>query len=171
MNFDVVEKLCVPRVTELLSSIPDSQGTVQFLILIRHILNSFLNKKLRIEERIYSMWYTTLFLRLWRRWLQENGYSIDKNFITSNAYTYIELNAHGLLILLEKSRESCEFTPWLYSSQPCEKTFRQIRSMTSTFSTIVNFNLLSILRRLNRLQILSEISTDLSKFKSHIDFD
>lgn len=153
MNFNAVEKLCAPRVTKLLSSIPDSQGTKQFLILIDHILNSFLNKKLRIEERIYFIWHATFFLRLWRRWLQENNYSIDKNFITSNAYTSIELNAHGLLLLIEKLRErkTDQFIPWLYSSQPCEQIFRQMRSMTSTFSTIVNFNLLGILRRLNRL--------------------
>lgn len=164
MNFDAVEKLCAPRVTELLSAIPDSQSTKQFLILIKHILNSFLDKKLKIEERIYSIWHGTFFLRLWRKWLQENNYSIDKNFITSNAYTSIELNAHGLLILIEKSRTTNQFTPWLCSSQPCESIFRKIRSMTSTFSTIVNFNLISILRRLNRLQILNEISTDLSKY-------
>lgn len=165
MNFDAVEKLCAVRVTELLSNISDSQSTKQFLILIKHILNSFLNKKLKIEERIYFMWYATFFLRLWRKWLQENNYSIDKNFISSNAYTCIELNAHGLILLIEKLRESNQssFTPWLCSSQPCEKIFRQIRSMTSTFSTVVNFNLLGILRRLNRLQILNEISTDLSK--------
>ncbi|XP_039308141.1 uncharacterized protein LOC120358322 isoform X2 [Solenopsis invicta] len=108
------------------------------------------------------MWHATFFLRLWRRWLQENNYSIDKNVITSNAYTSIELNAHGLLILIEKLRENNQFTPWLCSSQPCEKIFRQIKSMTSTFSTITNFNLLSILRHLNRVQLLNDISTDLS---------
>jgi len=168
MNFDAVEKLCAPRVTKLLSNIPDSQGTKQFLILINHILNSFLNKKLNIEERIYSIWHATFFLRLWRKWLQENNYSIEKNFLTSNTYTCIELNAHGLLLFVEKIRETDtdQFTPWLCSSQPCEKIFRQMRSMTSTFSTIVNFNLLGILRRLNRLQILNDISTDLSKFNS-----
>lgn len=42
--------------------------------------------------------------------------------------------------------------------------------MTSTFSTIVNFNLMGILRRLNRVQILNEISTDLSKFIQNINF-
>lgn len=57
MNFDAVEKLCAPRVTKLLSAIPDSQGTKQFLILIKHILDSFRNKKLKIEERIYSTWH------------------------------------------------------------------------------------------------------------------
>lgn len=95
---------------------------------------------------------------------------IDKNFITSNTYTCIEINAHGLLILVEKLRETNQFTPWLCSSQPCKKIFRQIRSMTSTFSTIVNFNLMGILRRLNRVQILNEISTDLSKFIQNINF-
>lgn len=73
-------------------------------------------------------------------------------------------------MLVEKFRETNQFTPWLCSSQPCEKIFRQIRSMTSTFSTVVNFNLLSILRRLNRLQILNEISTDLSKFNLYYQF-
>lgn len=48
------------------------------------------------------------FLRLWRR-LQENNYNIKKKFITSNAYTCIKLNAHGLLILVEKFRETNQF--------------------------------------------------------------
>jgi len=93
---------------------------------------------------------------------------LRKIFLTSNTYICIELNAHGLLLFVEKIRETDidQFTPWLCSSQPCEKIFRQMRSMTSTFSTIVNFNLLGILRRLNRLQILNDISTDLSKFNS-----
>lgn len=53
------------------------------------------------------------------------------------------------------------FLPWLYSSQPCEKLFRQARSMSSTFSTMVNFSLLETLRRLKRIQALHEISADL----------
>ncbi|KAL0098820.1 hypothetical protein PUN28_020765 [Cardiocondyla obscurior] len=80
----------------------------------------------------------------------------DKNFISSNAYTSVKLNANKLLLLIEK-----------IASQPCEKIFKQIRSMTSTYSTVVNFNLVGILRRLNRVEILNEISTDLSK---HSDF-
>ena len=38
-------------------------------------------------------------------------------------------------------------------SQSCEKSFRAARNMTSTFSTIINFGMLGLLRRLHRLQI------------------
>ena len=45
------------------------------------------------------------------------------------------------------------FLPWLLGSQPCEKAFRAVRSMTSTFSTMINFSMLGLLNRLHRLQI------------------
>lgn len=164
MNFDAAVKLSADCVTNLLQSIKDSEGTQQYLKIMRYILNSFIKKDLPFLERIYQMWYSTFFLRIWKHWLKENNLSIEKNFLTSNTYTCIELNSHGLLIMLEKCRRSSsKFIPWLYSSQPCEKIFRQTRSMTTTFSTIVNFNFLDLLRRLNKIQVLNEISTDLSE--------
>ena len=45
------------------------------------------------------------------------------------------------------------FLPWMFGSQSCEKIFRAARSMTTTFSTVINFSLLGLLRRLNRLHI------------------
>lgn len=74
------------------------------------------------------------------------------------------LNGHSILLMIEKNRQrNCKVLPWLYSSQPCEETFRYIKSMTTTQSTIVNYSLRDILRRLNRIQVLNEISTDLDK--------
>ena len=55
------------------------------------------------------------------------------------------------------------FQPWLLGSQPCESTFRAARSMTGTFSTIVNFSLLGILQRLHRLQIQLQLETESSE--------
>ena len=54
------------------------------------------------------------------------------------------------------------FLPWLLGSQPCESTFRAARSMTGTFSTIVNFSLLGFLQRLHRLQIQLQLETESS---------
>lgn len=85
---------------------------------------------------------------------------------TSNTYSCIELNAHGMFLVIEKLRlkDIFEvFTPWLFSSQLCEKKFRETRAMSSIFSTMVNYSLLEILRRLRRIQALNEISTDLGK--------
>lgn len=45
------------------------------------------------------------------------------------------------------------FLPWLLGSQSCEATFRAARSMSSIFSTMINFGVLGLLRRLHRLHI------------------
>ena len=43
--------------------------------------------------------------------------------------------------------------PRLLGSQSCEKIFRAARSMTPTFSTVLNFGMLSLLQRLHRIHI------------------
>ena len=52
------------------------------------------------------------------------------------------------------------FLPWLLGSQSCEKIFRSARSMTNTFSTMINFSILGLLRRLHRLQIQSNLQAE-----------
>lgn len=49
------------------------------------------------------------------------------------------------------------FFPDLYASQPCESTFRQLRSFTSTFSTVVNFNMLDLIHRVDKIQFQCDI--------------
>lgn len=53
------------------------------------------------------------------------------------------------------------FLPWYFSSQACEQLFRTTRSMTSTYSTVVNFSLKDILHRLSRIEVLNCIQNDL----------
>ena len=59
------------------------------------------------------------------------------------------------------------FMPWLLGSQACEQTFRAARSMTDMFSTIINFSLLGILRRLHRLQIQLELEAEAQETGIH----
>lgn len=47
------------------------------------------------------------------------------------------------------------------SSQLCEQLFRATRSMTSTYSTVVNYSMLEILNRLNRIHYLEDVKTEL----------
>ena len=69
----------------------------------------------------------------------------------------IELNAHALIVFLITTRDHVKnskcFLPWLLGSQSCEATFRAARSMSSIFSTMINFGMLGLLRRLHRLHI------------------
>ena len=49
------------------------------------------------------------------------------------------------------------FSPWMCSAQPCENFYRIPRSMTSTFMTIVNCDLLDALYRVRRIKIANDI--------------
>jgi len=60
------------------------------------------------------------------------------------------------------------FIPWHFSSQACEELFRTTRSMTSTFSTVVNFTMKDILQRLTRIELLNMIQNDLHENHQNI---
>lgn len=49
------------------------------------------------------------------------------------------------------------FCPWLFSSQECEAFFRAARSLTSTYSTIINFSLLDLTYRIQRIQFQTQV--------------
>lgn len=171
MNYEAIRKISSKNVINLCNEIPKADATKQFLILTNHMIEAFLTKSTSISDRIYYVWHSLFFIRIWRQWLKKNKYSIEKNCITSNTYTCIELNAHGLLLMLEKCREKNRidiFLPWLFSSQACEKIFRQTRSMTTTYCTMVNYSFYDMIKRLNRIQALNEISTDLGRKKLFI---
>lgn len=100
-------------------------------------------------------------LRIWRYWLQQQPtYNLDKNFITSNCYTCIEINAHTIIqcmVNLENQKQPELFAPNLFDSQPCESMFRQLRSMSTTFSTVVNCSVLEFIYRVKKIQLQSDI--------------
>lgn len=103
------------------------------------------------------------------------NYTLKENFISSICYHAIELNAHTLVKQVlsinddnlckegafDKSKrvEGYAFTPNLQGSQQCEGMFRQVRSFSSTFSTVVNCNMLDIMNRIKKIQLQSDIIT------------
>ena len=161
-NYDAV--LHIIRVSGLLSNIPDAAGTKCYVEVMQCVVESYLNKSLDPVTCIEKIWYAVFFMRYWRQWiLLCPQYTLKDNFITNNAYICIELNARALVMFLMTVKDNCDdssFLPWRLGYQTCEKAFRAARSMTSTFSTIINFGMLGLLRRLHRLQIQANLQAE-----------
>ena len=142
------------------------------------IAQSFLSTTINPLERLYCIHFSLYFVRIWRHWiLKKNNYSVINNFLSFNSYVCFEINAHGLLNLIFRCLEDKSFKyflPWLFSSQACEGFFRNIRSLSTTFSTIVNCTVLESSQKVKRLEYLSQIqahnfeSVDNEKFFFHV---
>lgn len=167
MNVESAQKFCSERIIKLLESVEESQGTALFLQIMADSIADFDVKMLIPLERVEKLWYAVFIVRIWRNFiLKTPALTLKNNFMSSFSYYCIEQNAHSLVLLLtylKKNSLSHLFVPHLFCSQPCESFFRQLRSSTSTYSTVVNFSTKEILNRISRIHLLSEISND-SKF-------
>lgn len=166
-NFDAV--LHIISSAHLLKRIPEAYGTYCYVAVIQCVVDSYLDKSLSPLARLEKIWYANFFVRYWRQWiLLSEQYTLQQNFITSNAYLCIELNAHALITFLLNVRDhvshtNVAFLPWLLGSQTCERTFRCARSMSTVFSSVLNFGMLGLLRRLHRLHIQAVLQVDSEK--------
>jgi len=158
-NYEAVLRMTSDSVMGILMSIPDAKGTVVYLKLMKSITDAFLDKSLECLVRIEKAWYSVFVLRYWRQWvILCPEYNLTDHFITCNTYTCVELNAHSLIVFILSLQavspsENNNFLLWLLGSQCCEKIFRAARSMSSVFSTVINFGMLGLLQRLHRLHI------------------
>jgi hypothetical protein len=146
-----------------------------YIDLINSVIASYLDKSLSAEKRLEEIWYANFFVRYWREWITlQPSFSLSKNFLTTNAYMCIEISAHSLLAFLLILRSIPEhndcFTPWLLGSQSCEKSFRSLRSMTGTFSTIINFTMFGLLQRLHKLAIKEDLQSQYETSKHGMIF-
>ena len=162
-NFEAVLRVTSENVMDLLDEFPDAKGTKAYLQVLKSIIGSYLNKDLDPISRIKEAWFALFFVRYWRQWLlYHDNYTLERNFISLNSYICIELNAHALVILLLILRDRVKFDcyfPWLLGSQPCERAFCAARSMSPTFSTMINFTILGLLRRLHKFQIQIDLES------------
>lgn len=164
-NFVSAQRMCSEKVTDLLlKSVPESEATAKFLEIIRFIIDSYMSTTLTPLERVSKMWYALFMIRIWRRFIKRKKDCCSKNnFLTMNCYSCIELNSHSLVLLmiyLRKCKLPHLFKPYEYESQPCEKEFRQIRSFTSTYSTVANCSVKEILNRISKIELQNEIASD-----------
>lgn len=140
MNYRAVQLMSAQKVTSLLrSKIFKSEATAVYLDMMREVVESFTQPDLEPLPRIQMLWKWVFFLRRWRSWLELNkqDYTLKNNFISSNSYACIEVNAHSLIQIVIKLRDSEQhglFVPWVMSSQACEGKFRRLRATSDNFS-------------------------------------
>ena len=180
-NFASCQKISTDDVLSELEFVQGSAATQLYLKMIRSIIVAYIDKSTVLTERIYHAWYSVFICRLWWSWLliqsekdsvavKERSDSqkrdtvriwIQKSFITKASFESIELNAHTLtyLVLLVEENllpiESLQI--FLFNSQSCEQTFRSARSMSGSFSSIVNFSVCQFLHRAQKLSVLNRI--------------
>lgn len=164
-NYGSLEKLMDDRVINALKEhVADSEATIMYLKLCKLITSSFLSIHLKPVERIYNIWFAIYFIRCWRKWLKsQKDYSFDENFISDNAYTCLEINAHNLIQIILKLRNNEQdslFLPHLFASQPCEHIFRMMKSMGTQNFTKINFTLNELLHLVSRVELMQKISYD-----------
>lgn len=161
-NFTSVQRLYDDKVLSLLKyAVDGSEATVLFLEMIRDIVESGMDSKLSPLERVRKIYYPLFIIRIWRNFiLMSKKFTLKDNFLSANCYSCIEMNAISLVKLmlhLKESKKEELFLPHLISSQPCESTFRQLRSFTSTYSTVTNCTVKEALSRISKIQLQNEI--------------
>lgn len=161
-NFASAERMCDKKVTDLMDkSVERSEGTSFYLKMMRNIMSSYMDSNLTPIQRIRCIWFPVFMLRIWRRYIENNkNYTLKDNFLSLNCYSCVELNAHSLIKLivhLKTINKPELFLPELYGSQQCESTFRQFRSLSSTYSTVINCTLKEAASRLSKIQLQNEI--------------
>lgn len=161
-NFSSLEKIMHPRVIKMLEDhIVDSEATVLYLKLCKNITSSYMQNDLTPIDRIYNIWYAVYVLRCWRKFIEKaDNCTLEQNFISRNAYICIEINAQNLIELILRLRNAqlpCMFLTSLFSSQPCEEFFRQMRSIGTVNYTKINFSIYELLHMISRVEMMYKI--------------
>lgn len=161
-NFKSALRLCDSKTTTLLRNhVKASQATIQYLQIMRDVIDCFMNPNLTPLQRVRKIWYSLFLVRIWRNFiLSSKQYTLKDNFLTVNCYSCIELNAHALIncmLYLQKIGKPELFMPFLFESQPCENIFRQLRSLSSVYSTVTNCSVKDSMTRISKIQLQNEI--------------
>lgn len=145
---------------------------------MHHLEVAYIDHDSNPEQQIYSAWFATFFIRMWSHFLKSDikkqGKSDDafkatmqSGYISSNLATGVEINGHAIIIYHNQCRELNRpelFVPSMINSQGVESTFRSLRSLSSTRSTIIDLDMLELIRRSSRLIILEDAPSELGDF-------
>lgn len=156
-NLSSVLRMCGQKVVEMMrENVNGSDATSLFLQIMNDIIESFMNQNLTALQRIRKIWYSLFIIRIWRQYiLSHKNYTLKDNFLRSNCYSCIQLNAHSLILLithLKKINRTELFLPHLFESLVGEGIFRQFRSFTTTYSTVTNCTVKDAESRISKIQ-------------------
>lgn len=162
-NFASVLRMCDIKVVKMLNKyVAKSEATIAFLNMMRDVIDSYRDVGLKPLERVEKIWFAVFILRIWREYIiSKDDLTLKDNFLSMNSYSCIEINAHSLIMLILHLNETNQpqlFKTHLYESQPCEIFFRQIRSYTTVYSTVVNCSVKEMLGRIKQIQLQNDIA-------------
>lgn len=87
----------------------------------------------------------------------------DKSFITRTAWLSSEINIHTLtftIILASKGHlPAYTLNSHLFSSQPCESTFRTACSLSGSLSSITNFSVSQFMKKVGNISTINQIKS------------
>ncbi|CAF3873881.1 unnamed protein product [Adineta steineri] len=193
-NFNSAAKISSDAVLNLLEQVPNSLGIRIYLQAIKSVRLAYIEKTTSIMDRIFHGWIAVFIFRFWCLWINEmNKKSLDtiltqlsdfefkfnekvkpksQYFITYQSHFCVEINAHCLIYLATLVNEQQlpieALNIWLQNSQGCESTFRSARSISSNFSSGVNFTVSQFLSQANKLSTLQNIKNN--KNSNHLRF-
>lgn len=163
-NYGSLQKIMEPKVrTALEEFVVGSEGSIEYIRMCQEITSSLYDDDLSPLDRLFLIWRSTFFLRACRQFITQAtdiNMKLGDNFITSNAYMCIELNAKNLIILIKHFRDENlteYFIPTIFNSQPCEETYRKMRSMGTINFTKINFTLLELFHLIGRIELMNNI--------------
>ena len=61
-NFEAVMRITHPTFLRVLQQIPDAQGTIEFIRVLRCVVDSYLDEKITPLQHIHKAWYAVFFL-------------------------------------------------------------------------------------------------------------
>jgi len=184
MNYPAVQRLLQPTVREFLALLPAvvppsaSASTTSvgqtapirpaptprhlsaFLNFAESAVFAFLGSG-NAYERLFHAWFARYFADGWRAWLVEKRLSLSENFLTSNQYSCIVLNANSLLLFYHwlcshpALRLHVPAGAFAFGSQQNENNFREMRCGQDC-----NFTVEAFLRRQTLWQEFSIIRTE-----------
>jgi hypothetical protein len=161
MNSNSTRKICEPHVIELLKKIPGAEGTIIYLQLMRDLYDALINVETEDLERLRKGFRALSFIRIWR-----SNVPVGERygFITNVNWCCVEMSI-GFLYQLVLEGKGKLITIW--NSQICEEAFRTLRAMGTYGLTQINFSVLEVIEKLNRVEKINEIS---SKYKNTFNF-
>lgn len=170
MNFNRAKQVCCQKIINLFDE-PVQKATQLYLKMISNIIDAFIAEDTTPEDRVKKSWYSIFFCRYWKiSSLMGSGTTVKNDFITSNAYTCLELNGHNLLRFLVECRSLNKPELFLLSranSQTCESFFRNFRSMGTCNYTAINFTIHELLYKMRRVVKLTHIQTNETLGRNH----
>lgn len=172
MSFRICERACAKELLDAMVR-PEEQATKIYLNLIRLAITAFIDPKTTPADRIAAAMELDMFLRLWKYFLKAHSnirrsrdtsecahkLTLEANFVSSNVYECVLLNAHNLIMFHDYCRDLGRpdlFLPTRTGSQPNEAAFRCLRSMSTWNSTAVNIEMRDAIYKCNRLWFLGE---------------